>query len=251
MVSVCCVVFNHRDYIGEALDSFVKQETNFKFEVLVHDDASTDGSSEVISAYARRYPDIVKPILQSENQWMRNTRNPLIHELFPRARGKYIALCEGDDYWTEKDKLKIQVEFLETCPEYSICFHNTFQGHVVEKSRLYSFDSDNEVSLIDAFNHPIGHTSSLVFRRELGFPKALIEKTNIGDWPLKLHMLMRGKGFYFSKPMSFYRIHGTSVYGANHALRQIMTSIETYPLFLQEYGYSSAIKLKSKLRIHT
>ena len=120
--SICCITYNQKKYIRQCLDGFVMQRTNFKFEVLIHDDASTDGTTDIIREYEKKYPDIIKPIYQTENKYSRGisiTRN----YIYPNIKGKYVAICEGDDYWTDPYKLQKQVDFLDAHPDYSICFH--------------------------------------------------------------------------------------------------------------------------------
>lgn len=121
-ISIICNTFNHAKYIRDALDSFLMQKVSVPFEILVHDDASTDGTAEIVKEYVQKYPEIVKPIYQSENQYSKGIQ--ITHEIqIPRAEGKYIAFCEGDDYWTDPEKLQIQYDFMEAHPEYSICCH--------------------------------------------------------------------------------------------------------------------------------
>ena len=122
LVSIQCLVYNHEPYLRQCLDSFVMQKTNFKFEAIVHDDVSTDGSAAIIREYAEKYPDIIKPIFETENQFSK--RDGSIQRIMTLAcRGKYIAFCEGDDYWTDPMKLQKQVDFMEANPEYSFCCH--------------------------------------------------------------------------------------------------------------------------------
>src|SRR5690625_3999133 len=100
IVSISCITYNQSSYIRQCLDGFLMQKCNFKFEVLIHDDASTDNTADIIKEYQAKYPDIIKPIYQAENQYSKGVRGINIRFNFPRAQGKYIALCEGDDYWT-------------------------------------------------------------------------------------------------------------------------------------------------------
>lgn len=118
LVSIQCAAYNHEPYIEQSLEGFVMQETSFPFEVIVHDDASTDGTADIIRKYESRFPDIIKPIYETENQFSKGT----VEQIMDKAcRGKYIALCEGDDWWTDKSKLQKQIEFLETHPNISAC----------------------------------------------------------------------------------------------------------------------------------
>ena len=119
-VSVVCNAYNHEKYIRSALEGFVMQKTSFPFEVLVHDDASTDRTAEIIREYEIKYPDIIKPIYSTENQYSKNDGS-LSRIQYGRVQGKYIALCEGDDYWTDPLKLQKQYDLLESHPEIDIC----------------------------------------------------------------------------------------------------------------------------------
>jgi len=123
-VSICCITYNHAPYIRSALDGFLMQETDFAYEILIHDDASTDGTADIIREYTARYPDIIKPILREENQYSKGISNISIFN-FPRARGEFIAMCEGDDYWTDPHKLQKQVDYLRAHPDCALCFHSS------------------------------------------------------------------------------------------------------------------------------
>lgn len=109
LVSICCITYNHAPYIRQCLEGFLIQKTTFPFEILIHDDASTDGTADIIREYEARYPHLIKPIYQVENQYSKGTKISSTYN-YPRAKGKYIALCEGDDYWT--DPLKLQNKFI-------------------------------------------------------------------------------------------------------------------------------------------
>ena len=124
MVSVWVLAYNHQKYIREALESFVTQETDFAFEVLINDDVSTDDTKKIISEYAEKYPDIIKPVFQKENQYSKGVRI-FTEILLPLSKGKYFAMCEGDDFWTDPHKLQKQVDYLEAHPECSLCIHNS------------------------------------------------------------------------------------------------------------------------------
>lgn len=122
LLSISCITYNHALYIRNALDGFLMQKTSFAFEILIHDDASTDGTTEIIKEYEKEYPKIIKPIFEIENQWIKGRRGSEVFN-YPRAQGKYIALCEGDDYWTDPYKLQKQVDFLEQNPQFCFCCH--------------------------------------------------------------------------------------------------------------------------------
>lgn len=122
MVSVICMVYNHANYLEKCIQSLVAQETSFEVEVIIHDDASTDGSAEIIRQYAELYPDMIIPIFQSENQLSKHVG---IAKTFivPRIRGKYVAFCEGDDFWTDTQKLQKQVQVMEKNTDVLLCVH--------------------------------------------------------------------------------------------------------------------------------
>lgn len=135
MVTIRCITFNHAQYIRPCLDGFLMQKTNFKYEILIHDDASTDGTKEIIEEYANKYPDIFIPLYETENQYSKYGHLMVVRKLMDtKIHGKYTALCEGDDYWTDENKLQKQVDFLESHPQHSMCFHQTMR-HFENSSR--------------------------------------------------------------------------------------------------------------------
>src|SRR5690606_25688557 len=122
LVSIVCITYNHEDFIADTIESFLMQQTNFKFEILIHDDASTDKTADIIKAYEKQYPHLIKPIYQTENQYSKGVPVEIFN--FERAKGKYIAQCEGDDYWIDPFKLQKQIDYLEKHPQCSLVFHS-------------------------------------------------------------------------------------------------------------------------------
>lgn len=125
LVTIQCLTYNHEPYIRQCLEGFVMQKTNFKFEAIVHDDASTDGTAAIIREYEQKYPDIIKPIYETENQYSKNDGS-LQRIMNMHTYGKYVALCEGDDYWIDAYKLQKQVDFLESNKDYGVVHTNCF-----------------------------------------------------------------------------------------------------------------------------
>ncbi len=125
VVAIRCCTYNHEPYIRDALEGFVMQKTDFPFVAIVHDDASTDRTAEIIREYAEKYPDIIKPIYETENQYSKKDGSlaRIMNKACDATGAKYVAMCEGDDYWTDPYKLQKQVDFLESHPDYSMCFH--------------------------------------------------------------------------------------------------------------------------------
>lgn len=152
-VSICCITYNHVTYIAQAIESFLMQKTTFPFEILIHDDASTDGTSEIIRDYERKYPDIIKPIYQTENQYSQGRSISATYQ-FPRAKGRYIALCEGDDYWTDPLKLQKQVDFLEANPEYGMI--------------------SSDINLIDIDSKPLPENDMILLQRKYRKPDVTV-----------------------------------------------------------------------------
>lgn len=122
MVSILCTCYNHEQYINQCLDSLIMQETNFKYEIIINDDSSTDNSANIIKHYQEQYPEIIKPIYQKTNQYSQG-KNIYKSYLLPNAQGKYIAMCEGDDYWTHPYKLQKQYDTMKAHPEFGFCTH--------------------------------------------------------------------------------------------------------------------------------
>ena len=113
LVSICCATYNHERYIRDVIDGFLMQKTTFPIEIIIHDDASTDETARIVKEYAEKHPDLIVPIFQTENQYSKNKESIFAWFVYPRSRGKYIALCEGDDYWVDPIKLQKQVDYLE------------------------------------------------------------------------------------------------------------------------------------------
>jgi len=133
LVSISCITYNHKQYIRDAIEGFLMQITNFPVEILIHDDASTDGTTEIIKEYEKRYPNLIKPLYEEENQWVKGRRGSVVFNI-PRAQGKYIAFCEGDDYWTDPYKLQKQVDFLESHPDIGL-IHTELDHYYVKEDR--------------------------------------------------------------------------------------------------------------------
>lgn len=218
LLSVACITYNHAPFIRECFEGFLMQKTDFEFEILVHDDASNDGTAEIIKEYEQKYPHLFKVVYQTENQYSKGVK-PIIKYLFPRARGKYIALCEGDDYWTDPYKLQKQVDFLEANEEYAICFHEV---KILKNNQLiddYITREVNEISTIDELAQGnFMHTNTVVFRKlEQNYPEWFF-KLNAGDYALHLYNSQFGKIKKIKETMSVYRIHETNIWVHQNAI---------------------------------
>lgn len=214
-VSVCCIAFNQEKYIRQTLEGFINQKTNFDFEVLIHDDASTDGTAAIIAEYTKLYPDIIKPILQIENQYSKGIHINAVYN-YPRAKGKYIAYCEGDDYWCDSQKLQKQYDALESHPQCSICVHKTSfidrNGKKIEggfpavplREGIISAEQYIHLELVE--NPWLFQTSSYFLRKEIIDNRYKHDyKYPVGDLPLVLVSLQFGDCYYIEEEMSCYR----------------------------------------------
>jgi len=211
LVSICCTAYNHEKYIADAIDSFLMQDTNFPIEIIIHDDASTDNTPNIIREYERKYPDIIKPIYQTENQYSKR-KKILLQIIYPKVKGKYIATCEGDDFWTDSKKLQKQVDILERYEQYSFCFHavRVVDTNKVPKGRfLGPYGKGNrEYSMKDNIKPTFAHLSSLLIRTEYlrsDMPEWYMNSRH-GDYALALYISAIGKGYFIDEVMSSYRI---------------------------------------------
>ena len=168
LVSIVCESYNHEPFLRRCLDGFLMQQTDFPFEILVHDDASTDDSAGVIREYAERRPDLFRPIYQTENQYSKGIQIWAAIQ-FPRARGKYIALCEGDDYWTDPLKLQKEVDYLEAHPECAMVFGNAVEHWEDGRKpdRPFSDITDRDYDPVEMSERWIVPTATIVFRTEV------------------------------------------------------------------------------------
>lgn len=215
-VSVICLAYNHGKYVRQTLEGFVTQKTDFKFEVIVHDDASTDDTAEIIREYAEKYPEIIRPIFQTENQYSRDVRiqNEFVR---PLVQGKYVALCEGDDYWTDPQKLQLQYDILEKNPDCSMCVHRIQEiNKDGTPTSLFRPESDMAEGKIETQQfldiqrlYPF-QTASYFMRAALWCdlnenPPAFRRVADVGDVPMLLYMNAHGKIYYLPRCMSVYR----------------------------------------------
>ena len=208
IVSVQCITYNHEPYIRQCLEGFVIQKTNFPFEAIVHDDASTDGTAAIIREYAEKYPEIIKPILETENQWSKNDGS-LGRIMGEASHGKYIALCEGDDYWIDPYKLQKQVDYLESHPECGLVYTSAYvrEGDDIS-GKVIGQDVNAKEAMMIA--NPIP-TVTTMFRSELSKQYVIdIEpgKRNwlMGDKPLWHYLRIHSEVKYLPDITSVYRV---------------------------------------------
>ena len=211
-VTIRCITYNQKDYIRQCLDGFVMQRTNFRFEAIVHDDASTDGTDEIVREYAEKYPDIIKPIFETENQYSKHDGS-LGRIMNANTRGKYVAICEGDDYWTDPLKLQKQADFLDANPQCSLTYHackNVFSTpckvNCLTGENVKDFYSD-----VDFVIHYPFQTATVMYRKDILdsdlYKKAQAIGCTAGDQILFLTASRLGTIEGVNEKMSVYRRH--------------------------------------------
>jgi glycosyltransferase involved in cell wall biosynthesis len=262
-VSICCITYNHEHFIEDALDGFLMQKTNFPFEILIHDDASPDQTASIIKKYEERFPALIFSICQTENQKSKGVgrMNPTFN--FNRARGKYIAMCEGDDYWIDPEKLQKQYDFLEKETDCSVCFTAAkFENeNYPNKESVYRpGKADNlkkfnlEKAIIKAGEFM--PTASIFFRTRYAeeLPKWFFDAP-VGDLPLSLFLGIKGKYGYINELTCVYRVNTLGSWSQQMSYekrrKQVVKILKTYDDFNRytDYKYNKLVQLE-KARIH-
>ena len=254
MVSISCSTYNHEKFIAEAIEGFLMQETNFKYEILIHDDASTDKTAEIIRSYEQKYPFLIKPIYQSINQYSRGIKPGPAYN-YSRAKGKYISVCEGDDYWTDPNKLQIQFDCLENNPDVVCCCHNecklTEHG-LINESRL---SPQNQRSFT---GYEMMTCQCLILPLTAFFRNLDV----LRDYPPETKFAKNGDVFLFSilgqygscmylptiKP-SVYRVHEGGVWSMKSEAEQKSMRMNTWFWMAEYYSRLGNSKLEEKFRL--
>lgn len=232
IVSICCQTYNHIDYIEEAIESFLMQKTSFNFEILIRDDASTDGTKEIVQKYALKFPELINLLTYEENQYKKGI-SPFSDNA-KRAKGKYIAFCEGDDYWTDPLKLQKQVDFLENNPFYTFCFtrfytlnQSTQEKKIDENSRYFQGEQDIEFDFRRFKLWHIG-TQTVLFKNLPHLPNSILEYKIPSDIHIYVELLKSGKGKCLKDFCAVYRITGTGLYTSENANSRLLRGVNMY-----------------------
>ena len=236
MVSVVCFTYNHESYVVQALEGFLAQKRSFKMEVIVHDDASTDGTAAIVRGYEAKYPGLFECVYESENKYSESPTS-IVGISFNRARGKYIALCEGDDFWTDPLKLQQQVDLLEAHAECSVCFH--WAAYLEEASlqmRERPMGPPPEIakarySLEDLLRYDNFVPTCSVLIRRSSLPDPLPDwyyGAKIGDFPLLVLAARSGEMLFIDRVMATYRIHSGGAWTSGPVAWRREISCDTY-----------------------
>ena len=262
LVSICVITYNHQDYISQAIEGFLLQKTTFAVEVIIHDDASTDNTAGVIKEYEKKHPGFIKPIYQKQNIYSQGGR-PLIEHVFPKSRGKYIALCEGDDYWTDPYKLQKQVDFLESDENYSASAH---QSKVIyENNNKASHLFNNILAETDFITEDLlglrkFHTASFMFRSKIlkGRIEEILKDILSGDRAIFLTCSLEGPIRFYPKAMCVYRKNESGISNRitldllKKDLNLVLSLSKIYPKFpknrYKAYIYRTTIEYPEKVR---
>ncbi|MCW4141088.1 glycosyltransferase [Segatella copri] len=225
LVSVVCDVYNHEPYLRQCFDGFVMQKTNFKFEVLVHDDASTDKSAEIIIEYTNKYPDIFKPIIQKENQYSKGVGIWKTYQ-FPRVKGKYVAFCEGDDYWIDPLKLQKQVTAIESDSKNTMVY-TAFSTVDETGNSIYRYDLHYNMCKSKSGNifpfllfRNVVMTVSCMVNRNVLESKLYLDCNKSLDYNLFLAASSLGNCIYLDYETCSYRKVGNSMTNSNSNIVQ-------------------------------
>ena len=258
LVAINCLVYNHEPYLRDCLEGFVMQQTNFPFVAIVHDDASTDGSAAIIREYEEKYPHIFKPIYETENQYSKldGSLDRIMDEAINATGAKYVAMCEGDDYWTDPLKLQKQVDFLEANPECGLCYTDynrledatqTLTESMFEHKKQYRPISYEQHLLKPGYLAPM----TWLYRCKL---TNLLSKANIytdGTYAYMLEFLYNSKVAYIPQVTAVYRSHAGSASSPidDKALfRYTIGVFRTQIHYTQKYSCTGELKNKVLMR---
>ena len=205
-----CLSYNHAKFIRRALEGFVTQKTDFPYEVIIHDDASTDGTADIIREYEKNYPDLIKAIYQKENQFSKGI-SPTKAFVFPKVRGEYLALCEGDDCWTDENKLQLQYDYMRAHPECAMCVHQaTLHDCFKNTDSAFPENTDSREFTIEEII-PLGGgafaTNSMLMKKGvyMNLPDCFKAK-GFSDYQVLINGALNGTVYYFARNMSTYNL---------------------------------------------
>lgn len=243
LLAVNCITYNHEPYIRDTLEGFVLQRTNFPFVAVVHDDASTDGTADIIKEYAAKYPELIIPFIETENQYSK-CDGSLQRRMNACIRGEYVAFCEGDDWWTDPLKLQKQVDFLEANPDYGLCYTKISRYSQLHGEMLCDWGGDFE-SFEQHIQGNVIPTLSVVIRRHLvdEYLREVQPQTHgwkMGDYPMWLYAAAHSKIKFLPCITGVYRILEQSMSHDRSYLKMLAfrkSTIDIRLFFLEKYGH--------------
>jgi len=258
LVSVVVSTYNHHKYIVDCLESILMQETAFSFEVILGEDESSDGTREICKRYAEKYPDRIKLFLRSRKNVIYINGSPTgrynFLENLKACKGKYIALCEGDDYWTDPLKLQKQVGFMEGNPEYNICFHEVQiynqQINTLEEDTITRNISDI-TDCVDLARGNYIHTPSVIFRNTFDIPDWFVQSP-LGDWTIYMLAAKDRKIYKMQDIMAVYRQHNDSIWSKKSKEHRIANTLKSFCLVNENLSFpkETSTALKEKIKFY-
>jgi glycosyltransferase involved in cell wall biosynthesis len=233
-VSVCMITYGHEKFIEQAINGVLMQECNFEVELIIANDCSPDDTDDVIQRILKNHPNASKInyFRHEDNMGMMSN---FIFSL-NQCGGKYIALCEGDDFWTDPYKLQKQVDFLEQNQEFSLCFHDSFVMNDEKKLHKYVNKNETIFKTEDLFERHFIPTASIVFRNIIEFPE-WFSKVKSGDKVLLFLTSLKGKFKYLDEVMSVYRIHSEGISKTHYGIKKVYDSAHLLHLIDAETNY--------------
>ncbi|MCW8822328.1 MAG: glycosyltransferase [Sulfurovum sp.] len=258
LLTVVSITYNHEKYISDALDGMLMQKTDFPFEIIVHDDCSTDSTATILKDYAKKYPTIIKLILQKENQYSKGIKPMTL--AFDKALGNYLAISDGDDYWIDPNKLQIQLDEMRKVENCQMCFHSAID--------IYEDNSrKNKITTKQANGNKLFTTSEIIKggggfcpTASLMFKKEVVEnlpqwykKAPFGDYFLQVFGSLKGGALYIDRPMSVYRKNTLGSWSRTmqdinmreKMFEKLMVSLDDMDNSLNKQFYSEIMKIKS------
>ncbi|MFW5700587.1 MAG: glycosyltransferase [Cyclobacteriaceae bacterium] len=252
-VTIWCITYNHEKFISEALESFLMQETSFDFDIVIGDDCSTDNTVSIIESYQTKYPDKIKLL---KNEHNRGFMHNFIRTL-KACKGKYIAMCEGDDYWTDKYKLQKQIDFLENNADFSACFHNVkwIDGNGCDIKLFHEFSMEDSYDFSTAIQGWLIHMNSICMSTQTGILNDLDHfkdlETISGDRLLVALLSTKGRIGYLNEIMSVYRRHDGSITGNSNPIRFLESNILVFKRLKDYLKHEYHIALNGQLFRYT
>lgn len=236
LVSVCCITYNHEKFIGQAIEGFLIQKTNFPFEIIIHDDASTDSTANIIREYAKK-DSRIRAILRETN--IKSTGTAVFPITFEMAKGKYIAMCEGDDYWTDPLKLQKQADFLEMENKYSLVYSARTVVDRRDNIKREEIPLKQEYTILDIFNGMTPYTQTMMFRNNSFLITYFLSNDNIysGDRTIAYICAMTGNIYCLSDITAAYRETGTGIWSKHSSVEKWITHEEQQNRFHLQLGW--------------
>ncbi|THU41532.1 glycosyltransferase [Niastella caeni] len=242
LLDIPMCVYNHEKFIAQTIEGVLRQKTDFKYRLIIGEDCSTDASRPIIEKYLRSYPDKLKVFFHEKNV------GPYVNSkvVWKECVSKYVALCDGDDYWCDDTKLQTQVDILEKHPEYVGCFHNTEERYEDDDtaSFLYcNYPTARTISFNDLSFENVIPTCSIVYRNQLfgDFPE-WHSKLKMGDWPLHLLNAQYGDFWYLPKVMGVHRIHSNGIWTLQERERMRQYIIEAYNYMIEGFAHNKILQ---------